>query len=98
MSQSFDILYVTSPGGTQLSLLKLWLCGQNGIIQDVTEFTLTNKLKQGNSWFETTRPRFLISPSGWIIFKSAPNGALGTKKDPPSVHQSMVSFKQIHID
>ena len=49
MPQCFDILYVTSPSGTQPSLLKLWLCGQKGIIQDVTEFTLTYKLKHTNS-------------------------------------------------
>ena len=49
MPQSFDIWYVTSPSGTQSSLLKLWLCGQNGLIQDVTEFTLTYKLKHTNS-------------------------------------------------
>ena len=47
--QSFDIWYVTSPTGTQTSLLKLLLCGQNGFIQDVTEFTLTYKLKQTHS-------------------------------------------------
>ena len=50
MPQSFDIWYVTSPSGTQPSLLKLWLCGQNGLIQDVTEFTLTYKLKHTNSY------------------------------------------------
>ena len=49
MPISFDIWYVTSPSGTQPSLLKLWLCGQNGLIQDVTEFTLTYKMKQTNS-------------------------------------------------
>ena len=45
MPQSFDISYVTSPSGTLPSLLKLQLCGQNGLILDVTEFTLTYKLK-----------------------------------------------------
>ena len=45
----FYIWYVTSPSGTQPSLLKLWLCGQNGLIQDDTEFTLTYKLKQTRS-------------------------------------------------
>ena len=49
MPQSFDIWYVTSPSGTLPSLLKLWLYGQNGLIQDVTEFTLTYKLKHTNS-------------------------------------------------
>ena len=49
MPQRFDIRYVTSPNGTQPNLLKLWLCGQNGLIQDVTEFTLTYKLKHTNS-------------------------------------------------
>ena len=41
MPQNFDIWFVTSPSGTQPSLLKLWLCGQNNLIQDVTEFTFT---------------------------------------------------------
>ena len=45
MPQSFDIWYVASSSGTLSSLLKLWLCGQNGLILDVTEFTLTYKLK-----------------------------------------------------
>ena len=49
MPQSFDIWYVTSPSGTLRSLLKLWLCGQNGLILDVTEFTLTYKLKHTKS-------------------------------------------------
>ena len=49
MPQSFDISYVTSPSGTLPSLLKLWLCGQNGLILDVTEFTLTYKLKHTKS-------------------------------------------------
>ena len=43
--QSFDFWYVTLPSGTLPSLLKLWLCGQNGLIMDVTQFTLTYKLK-----------------------------------------------------
>ena len=45
MLRSFDIWYVTSPSGTLPSLLKLWLCGQDGLIHDVTEFTLIYKLK-----------------------------------------------------
>ena len=49
MPQSFDIWYVTLPSGTQPSLLKLWLCGQNGLILDVTEFTSTYKLKHTKS-------------------------------------------------
>ena len=49
MPQKFDISYVTSPSGTLPSLLKLWLCGQNGFILDVTEFTLTYKLKHTKS-------------------------------------------------
>ena len=44
MPQSFDISYVTSPSGTLPNLLKSWLYGQNGLILDVTEFTLTYKL------------------------------------------------------
>ena len=47
--QSFDIWYVTLPSGTLPSLLKLWLCGQNGLIMDVTQFTLTYKLKHTKS-------------------------------------------------
>ena len=49
MLQSFDIWYETSPCGTLPSLLKLWLCGENGLILDVTEFTLTYKLKHTES-------------------------------------------------
>ena len=49
MPQSFDIRYVTSPSGTLPSFLKLWLCGQNGLTLDVTEFTLTYKLKRTKS-------------------------------------------------
>ena len=49
MPQSMDIWYVTLPSSTLLRLLKLWLCGQNGIILDVTESTLTYKLKQTKS-------------------------------------------------
>ena len=49
MPQSFDIWYVQSLSGTLPSLLKLWLCGQNGHILDVTEFTLTYKLKRTKS-------------------------------------------------
>ena len=49
LPQSFDIWYVTSQSGTLPSLLKLWLCGQNGLILDVTEFTLTYKLKHTKS-------------------------------------------------
>ena len=49
MSQSFDIWYVTSPSGTLPRLLKLWLCGQNDLILNVTEFTLTYKLKRKKS-------------------------------------------------
>ena len=48
MPQSLDIWFVTSPSGT-LPSLKLYLCGQNGLILDVTEFTLTNKLKRTKS-------------------------------------------------
>ena len=49
MPQSSDNWYVTSPSCTLPSLLKLWLCGQNGLILDVTEFTLTYKLKHTES-------------------------------------------------
>ena len=49
MPQSFDIWYVQSPNGTLPSLLKLWLCGQNGLILDVTEFELTYNLKRTKS-------------------------------------------------
>ena len=49
MPQSFDISYVTSPSGTLPSLLKLWLYGQNGLILDVTELTLTYKLEHTKS-------------------------------------------------
>ena len=49
MPQSIDIWYVTSPSGTLPSLLKLWLCGPNGIVLDVTEFTLTDELKRTKS-------------------------------------------------
>ena len=51
MPQSFGIWYVhvTSPSGTLQSLLKLWLCGQNGHFLDVTEFTLTYTLKHSKS-------------------------------------------------
>ena len=49
MPQSFNISYVTSPSDTQPSLLKLRLCGKNGLIHDVTELTLTYKLKHTNS-------------------------------------------------
>ena len=49
MPQSFNIWYVTSPSDTQSSLHKLFLCGQNGLIHNVTEFTLTYKLKHINS-------------------------------------------------
>ena len=49
MPQSFDILYVTPPSGSLPSLLKLGLYGQNGLIQDGTELTLTYKLKHTNS-------------------------------------------------
>ena len=48
-AQKFDICYVTLPSGTLPSLLKLWLCGQNGLIMDVTQFTLTYKLKHTKS-------------------------------------------------
>ena len=44
MPQYFDIWYVTSPSGTLPSLLKLWLCGQNDLILDATEFILTYRL------------------------------------------------------
>ena len=40
-AQSFDIWYVTLPSGTLPNLLNLWLCGKNGLIMDVTQFTLT---------------------------------------------------------
>ena len=46
--QSFETWYIKSPSGTLPSSLKLWLCGQNGLILDVTEFTLTYKLKYTN--------------------------------------------------
>ena len=49
MPQSVDIWYVTSPSGTLPSLLKLWLYGQNGLILDVIELTLTYKLKHTKS-------------------------------------------------
>ena len=49
MPQSLYIWYVTSPSGTLPSLLKLWLCGQNGLILDVTEFTLTYEFKRTKS-------------------------------------------------
>ena len=49
MPQSFVISYVTSPSGTLPSLLKLWLYGQNGLILDVTEVTLTYKWKHTKS-------------------------------------------------
>ena len=49
MPQSFDISYVISPSGTLPRLLKLWLCGQNCLILDITEFTLTYKLKHTKS-------------------------------------------------
>ena len=45
MPQSFDIWYVTATTSTLQSLLKIWLCGQNGLILKVTEFALTHKLK-----------------------------------------------------
>ena len=48
-AQSFDIWYVTLPSGTLPSLLNLLLCGQNGLIMEVTQFTLTNKLKYTKS-------------------------------------------------
>ena len=49
MPKSFDNWYVASHSGTLPGLLKLWLCGQNGLILDVTEFTLTSKLKHTKS-------------------------------------------------
>ena len=49
MPKSSDNWYVTSPSCTLLNLLKSWLCGQNGLILDVTEFTLTYKLKHTKS-------------------------------------------------
>ena len=49
MPQSYNNWYVTSPSCTLLCLLKLWLCGQNGLILDVTEITLTYKLKHTKS-------------------------------------------------
>ena len=49
MPKSFDISYVTSPRGTLPIFLKLWLYGQNGLILDVTEFTLTYKLEHTKS-------------------------------------------------
>ena len=48
MPQGFDTWYITSPSGTLPSSLKLWLCGQNGLILNVTEFTVTYKLKNTN--------------------------------------------------
>ena len=47
--QSYDVWYVKLPSGTLPSLLKLWLCGQNGLTLDVPEFTLTYKLKHTKS-------------------------------------------------
>ena len=49
MPQSFDISYFTSRSGTLPSLLKLWSNGQNGLILDVIEFTLTYKLEHAKS-------------------------------------------------
>ena len=49
MPPSFDIWYETSPRGTLPSFLKLWLCVKNGLNLDVTEFTLTYKLKHTKS-------------------------------------------------
>ena len=43
--QSFDIWYVTSSSSSLPSLLNMWICGQNGLILEVTEITLTYKLK-----------------------------------------------------
>ena len=48
MPKGFDTWYITSPSGTLPSSLKLWLCGQNGLILNVTEFTVTYKLKNTN--------------------------------------------------
>ena len=64
MPQSFDIWYVTSRSGILPSLLKVWLCGQNGLILDVTEFTFYLLIETYKiSWFETTTSRSLISSS-----------------------------------
>ena len=48
MPQNFDTWYITPPSGTLPSSLKLRLCGQNGLILDVTELKLTYKLKHTN--------------------------------------------------
>ena len=48
MPQSFDIWYVSSPSSFLSSLLNKWICGQNGLILEVTEITLTYKLKTKN--------------------------------------------------
>ena len=49
MPKSSDNWYVASSSCTLLSLLKLWLCGQNGLTLDATDFTLTYKLKHTKS-------------------------------------------------
>ena len=45
MLQSFDIWHVASPISSLSSLFNMWICGQNGLILEVTEITLTYKLK-----------------------------------------------------
>ena len=45
MPQRFDIWYVTSSSRSIPSLFNMWICGQNGLILEVTETTLTYKLK-----------------------------------------------------
>ena len=89
----FDIWYVTSPSGTLPSLLKLWLCGQNGLNLDVTEFALTYKLKH-------TKSPFLKAPdiTKWTISKFAPNRALGTKMAPPRVRQEQSKFLAVFFE
>ena len=88
MPQSFDIWYVTSPEFTQIVVMwSKWPhpgCHRVYIDLKIETYKI--------SWFETNRSRSLISPSGWTIFKFAPNRALWAKKAPPRVHQSMVSF------
>ena len=37
-TKRLGIRYVASPSGTLPSLFKLWFCGQNGIVLEVTEF------------------------------------------------------------
>ena len=45
MPQRFDIWYVKSSSSSIPSLFNMWICGQNGLILEVTKITLTYKLK-----------------------------------------------------